>query len=158
MLRKWNVLSWLLVIIWMAVIFSLSAETSAQSDSLSMGITKKIVKLLEKVTGQTKVNIEDFNHIIRKCAHFSIYLVLGLLVMNAVRNTELPIRSKLILTILICIVYAASDEFHQIFVSGRGPQITDVLIDSCGACLGTGIYYGGWRKWRKRAGKLDKNL
>lgn len=32
---------------------------------------------------------------------------------------------------------AATDEIHQLFVSGRSGRITDVLIDGCGAVAGT---------------------
>jgi VanZ family protein len=145
------VFSWMLVFIWMLLIFNLSAEPSNQSNHLSTGVTEKVVELIAAVTGQTHFNIEIFNHVIRKCAHFSIYLVLGLLVLNALRNGHKTIRFKVILTMVICILYAASDEFHQIFVSGRGPKITDVFIDSCGAALGTGIYLIVWRKFKKRA-------
>ena len=33
-------------------------------------------------------------------------------------------------------VYAATDEFHQLFVPGRSGQVKDVLLDSCGAAVG----------------------
>ena len=35
--------------------------------------------------------------------------------------------------------YAASDEFHQLFVEGRAGRVSDVLIDSAGALAGVGI-------------------
>ena len=35
--------------------------------------------------------------------------------------------------------YAASDEFHQLFVTGRSAQVRDVLIDSCGALCGLAL-------------------
>ena len=136
--------------IWMMVIFHLSSQQANQSNNLSTGLTLKVVEVIEKVTGQTNLNIEDFNHIIRKCAHFSIYLVLALLVLNALINSNKAIRSKVILTMIICILYAASDEFHQIFVSGRGPQVKDIFIDSCGALVGTGIYLVVWKNFKKR--------
>lgn len=41
----------------------------------------------------------------------------------------------------ICILYAISDEFHQLFVPGRGGQIRDVLIDSTGAIVGVAICF-----------------
>jgi len=137
-------------VIWMMVIFHLSSQQANQSNNLSTGLTLKVVEVIEKVTGQTNLNIEDFNHIIRKCAHFSIYLVLALLVLNALINSNKAIRSKVILTMIICILYAASDEFHQIFVSGRGPQVKDIFIDSCGALVGTGIYLVVWKNFKKR--------
>ena len=33
-------------------------------------------------------------------------------------------------------LYAASDEFHQMFTGGRSPQVRDVCIDSSGAAVG----------------------
>jgi len=36
----------------------------------------------------------------------------------------------------VCVLFAVSDEFHQQFVPGRGPQVRDVFIDSSGAALG----------------------
>ena len=36
----------------------------------------------------------------------------------------------------ISTAYAATDEFHQIFVPGRAGMLTDVMIDSSGALAG----------------------
>ncbi len=44
------------------------------------------------------------------------------------------------LSLMICILYAISDEVHQSFVPGRGPGVMDVLIDSAGAMVGIGMY------------------
>jgi VanZ family protein len=41
---------------------------------------------------------------------------------------------------VFCVLYAVSDEVHQLFVPGRGAQVTDVLIDNAGAFVGIGIY------------------
>ncbi|MFP5109854.1 VanZ family protein [Neobacillus sp. C211] len=40
----------------------------------------------------------------------------------------------------ICVLFAVSDEFHQLFVAGRGAQVKDVFIDSAGAIVGIVIY------------------
>jgi VanZ family protein len=40
---------------------------------------------------------------------------------------------------VICVGVASSDEFHQLFVYGRGASVKDVLIDSSGAFVG--IYF-----------------
>ena len=45
-------------------------------------------------------------------------------------------RNRIILSLVIGIVYASSDEIHQRFVSGRSGQITDVMIDSFGVLFG----------------------
>ena len=43
-----KLLSWATVILWMALIFFLSAQAAEQSDQLSSGITEKIVQAVEK--------------------------------------------------------------------------------------------------------------
>lgn len=43
---------------------------------------------------------------------------------------------KFATSIIIGIIYATSDEIHQAFVPGRGPLLTDVLIDTMGVILG----------------------
>jgi VanZ family protein len=37
----------------------------------------------------------------------------------------------------IAMLYAATDELHQLFVSERSAQVMDVLIDSAGSLTGT---------------------
>lgn len=43
---------------------------------------------------------------------------------------------KLGFSLIIGIVYASSDEIHQCFTPGRGPLLTDVIIDTMGIFLG----------------------
>lgn len=139
--RKINILlSWMLVFIWMFLIFHLSAEPANQSNKLSTGLTEKVIETVKKVTHANDLNINTLNHVIRKCAHFSSYLVLALLVLNALRKGERLKVKTVILTFAICALYASSDEFHQLFVPGRGPQVKDVFIDIAGAIVGIGLY------------------
>ncbi|WP_246637732.1 VanZ family protein [Crassaminicella profunda] len=70
----------------MLLIFNLSSQAAEQSNQLSTDITKVIVKTVEKVHLKVSFDIKNFNHIIRKNAHFFAYLVLGLLVMNAMKK------------------------------------------------------------------------
>lgn len=127
-------ISWIMVMLWMALIFNLSAQVREESNQLSTGITVIIEKIIEKVNlFDIKFDIKTINHIVRKNAHFFIYLVLGILVMNAIRKSKY-------LALSICIFYAMSDELHQAFVPGRGPGIKDVLIDSAGAYIGVLIF------------------
>ena len=43
---------------------------------------------------------------------------------------------------IFAVLYAASDEFHQLFVPGRAGSIRDVIIDGTGAVLGVCIFVG----------------
>jgi len=134
-------LSWAAVLLWMAVIFNLSSQVAEQSNQLSTGITEVIVKTLGKVAPGADFDIEGFNHIVRKNAHFFAYLGLGLLVLYALRKSWVYDYRCVDMALGICVLFAISDEVHQLFVPGRGGQIKDVIIDSAGAAVGMLVYW-----------------
>ncbi|MGB6432078.1 MAG: VanZ family protein [Candidatus Acidiferrales bacterium] len=73
---------------------------------------------------------------IRKSAHVFEYFVFSVLLWLGIRTA--PGRWQFrwaLLAVAIAGVYGASDEFHQIFVPGRGASVHDVMIDVCGAIL-----------------------
>ncbi|WP_026896056.1 VanZ family protein [Clostridiisalibacter paucivorans] len=133
-------ISWTLVVVWMAIIFLLSSQVVEKSNDLSKGVTKIIVDTVEKVNPKANFNIRRFNHILRKNAHFFAYLILGILVINALNASGKCGYKSVALTLFICVLYAISDEVHQMFVPGRGPQIKDVFIDSAGTIVGILMY------------------
>jgi VanZ family protein len=141
-----TILSWTAVFLWLVLIFSLSAQPAEQSDELSKKVTEVIIETVDRVVPldtdekPTIDLVERFNHIVRKYAHFSAYLVLGLLIMNALRRSGVRGFKAFIFSLLFCILYAVSDEIHQLFVPGRGAQVTDVLIDGAGSFVGIGMY------------------
>ncbi|TCO68517.1 VanZ family protein [Marinisporobacter balticus] len=135
-------ISWIAVILWMFLIFNLSSQVADESDKLSKGITEIVIKTVEKVEPRVDFDISRFNHIVRKNAHFFAYLALGIFVMNAMRRSGRYGYKSVVLVLLICILYAISDEVHQLFVPGRGPGVKDVLIDSAGASVGTLVHLG----------------
>ncbi len=42
---------------------------------------------------------------------------------------------RAIAALLICLIYGATDEFHQTFVDGRSGEVRDVLVDTLGALI-----------------------
>ncbi len=86
--------------------------------------------------------------IFKKGAHFTVYAVLALLFRRALP----PGRSIWALSWILAVLYAASDEWHQSFVPGRHPQLTDVLIDACGAATGLLIFW--WLQRRAQGSAL----
>jgi len=60
--------------------------------------------------------------------------------MNALRRSGVNGWKFILFSLGICVLYAVSDEVHQLFVPGRGRQVRDVLIDSAGAIVGIGLY------------------
>jgi len=146
-----KILSWAVVLLWMAVIFSLSSQVAEQSDQLSGEITEVIVQAIEKAVPKTSdIDVDSLNHIVRKNAHFFTYLVLGLLLINALRNSGMFCNQSIILALVVCILYAVSDEIHQLFVPGRGCQVKDVIIDTAGAAVGVWAYMAITRALWKR--------
>ena len=121
-----NKISLLLVILWMIFIFVMSSFDASSSSNQSNFIIDIITSIINiKVTGLLSL-------IIRKLAHFIEYFILGILVINFITRYD----KKIIIAILLCIIYATSDEIHQIFVPGRSCQITDIMIDSLGSIMG----------------------
>jgi VanZ family protein len=128
----------LAVIFWMAIIFKLSAQPGEQSNLLSTKVTTFIVSLAQQF--RPDMNVLSLNYFIRKCAHFLAYLVLGIIVLFAMRRIGFTGKQSVVFTLLLCIGYAITDELHQAFVPGRTPKLMDVFIDSSGALQGIGIY------------------
>ena len=137
-LRK--ILPWLFVILWMIIIFYLSHQQVEQSNNLSKELTDVIIKAVEKIAPEKNFKLGNFNHIIRKNAHFFSYLILGVLVAYGLGSNGLRGYRGIGLALLICVLYAISDEAHQLFVPGRGGQVKDVILDSAGAIVGIAIY------------------
>jgi len=138
------ILSWVAVILWMALIFFLSSQAAEQSAQLSNGITEAIIRIIEKLAPNIKPDIGGISYFIRKNAHFTAYMVLGILASNALGRSRTSRRTEMnnnIFAFLICVVYAISDEVHQLFVPGRAGQVTDVLIDSAGALIGIAVFF-----------------
>ena len=132
--------SYTAVILWMALIFCFSHQPANESNELSTGITEVIVTAVEKVAPHSDFIIGNLNHLVRKYAHFLIYLVLGVLLIHSLRLRGVGRYKGMGLALFICVLYAISDEVHQLFVPGRGAQLRDVLIDSAGAFVGIGVY------------------
>ena len=84
-MNKRKIISWLAVVLWLTLIFVLSAQPVYKSNGLSKGISEEMVKIIEKISPDRHINIGRFNHYLRKTAHFLSYMVLGILVMNVLR-------------------------------------------------------------------------
>jgi len=131
--------SWVLVLVLMVIIFNFSNQESIISSSNSTSLTEKIFSLckLDKI-----LMFDSFHGLIRKIAHFSVYCLLGYLVYNAIYySCKKDYIYLLALTILIVLIYAGSDEIHQLFVRGRSGEFRDVIIDTSGGSIGGMIYY-----------------
>ena len=124
----------------MTLIFCFSNQKADDSSNLSDSVIKNTIGKTFNIADK---DLAKFVKPVRKAAHFTIYLILGLLVLNCFSVFD---RKTIILSILICVLYAISDEIHQIYVSGRSAEILDVFIDTLGASLGVFIRKKAARK------------
>lgn len=131
----------ILAIIWMGVIFMFSAQVSDESKSSSNKVTSAVVNTVisikkENISEEKRQKIiEDKTFIVRKTAHFTEYFILGLILILYLQTKEKLATKYIILAIIFCVLYATSDEIHQLFVDGRSCKIIDILIDTCGSSL-----------------------
>lgn len=133
-----------LVILCMVLIFCFSSDNADASTKKSDGIIIKTCEFVlgRELTEEEKVKyIDDFVFIVRKGAHLTIYLILGVLLMSYFKELYLVNKKGLIIAFIICFLYACSDEIHQAFVPGRSAEFRDVLIDSLGSLIGIYFYY-----------------
>lgn len=135
-----------LIIITFIIIFKFSGQDAEQSTSLSRGLTMYIINLAEKSKIFLQSNFFDsplqVEHILRKMAHFTIYMILGILIMSFINLFRFKKGEKIAITILAGLGYAAFDELHQSFVPGRTALLTDVMIDTIGVTIGCLIILG----------------
>jgi len=114
---------WLPVFLWALVIFSFSSTSSLKASNFF---------------------IWDF--IYKKIAHLFIYAVLFSLILRAT-------KLNWVLSFLLTMSYAVSDEFHQHFIPGRNASVLDLGFDASGANIAA---YTIWKLRQIPHGKLKK--
>lgn len=73
--------------------------------------------------------------LLKKTGHAIAYGLLAWLYLRAVRRDREASDGLRLLSLLLAAAYGVSDEFHQSFVPGRVPRLSDVLVDGTGATL-----------------------
>ncbi len=120
---------WLPVIFWLVIIFVFSSRSTP------------VV---------SEIDWRDF--LFKKTVHFFEFGILFTLFFRALKNTTKIVRVAL-LALILTVLYAASDEYHQSFIHGRTATLRDVLIDSSGALI---FWLAIWKYLPKAPGKLKK--
>lgn len=137
-----RIVLWILVILWMSLIFFFSSFNGKDSARQSKGVLHHtlgvIIELFDKdITLEEKEEIIDkLDKPVRKVFHGCIFFVLGVLVYLLLNTYSIVDKRLIIYSIVICLLYAISDEVHQTFVSERSGEIRDVIIDTLGSTIG----------------------
>lgn len=129
--KKKKIISWTIWLLWIMIIFFFSSQKGSTSGELSNSIVTFF---------NTFLPISISGYVIRKLAHFTEYFILSILTIHLLKCYRSVGVKETVYIILFCFLYASSDEFHQIFVSGRGPTWLDVMIDTSGSIIGCIIH------------------
>ena len=135
-----KVVLWILVITCMGLIFFFSSQEAPDSRETSSAFIYNIVSFLDVRNTLSEVQIHgicDLLHkFVRTAAHFTIFGLLGFLLLLLFGEYGLSSKRRLIYTVIVAFLYACSDEIHQSFVPGRSAQISDIIVDTLGALCG----------------------
>lgn len=147
--KKIKYIKCIIAIICCIIIFSFSAVPATASTKQSKGLTYNVIKLLNgnKLTEKELAKLTKIvNPVIRKIAHFSIYMILAIFTYMFIEELNIKsksekerLRKNILYTCIFCLIYAIFDEIHQIYVPGRTGKVIDVIIDTLGACTGITI-------------------
>lgn len=162
---KLNIIRGILITVLIAIfvtIFGFSNQNSETSAGLSQKVTNFVVEFVpsiknmpEKEKEQAEYRIEK---VIRKIAHYSIYTLVGILLMALMSTYKIKELDRIAISMIIGVIYAATDEIHQAFVPGRGPLVTDVILDSIGVLTGICIVLLVYKIICKMCGHKYKNI
>ena len=127
--NQFRLLFCFLTLLWMSLIFLFSSQPGEESTEVSTWVGRGIGRIFVPGFQDAAPSAQEawalqIDFYVRKGAHFSVYLVLGMLLTAS------------FLTFRPAAQLRTSDEFHQLFVPGRSGQVRDVCIDSSGVMIG----------------------
>ena len=143
--------AWALCAGWMSFIFLMSAMPGDVSGAQSGTVVRILLALLDALPGRIELSANALSRLEllgRKAAHMTEYAILFFLLSFSLRQSGA--RRIHLKALLLCACYAATDEWHQSFVGGRGPSIVDVGIDTLGAALALCVQALAAHVWKRR--------
>lgn len=160
-MKKTHIFKLLLIIVWLLVIFFFSAENAEKSEQRSDEViveTVETIRQKELTQSEKETIINKYIVIVRKSAHFFLYFILGILVFFFLKDKWKFTLKTVLITIIFCLIYAITDEVHQLFINGRTARIIDVIIDTCGSSLSSLIIYLIFKLINKIKNKKSTNF
>lgn len=147
-----KIISCFFVILWAGVIFFMSSMDTNESNGKSKTIINDVVEksvettnglgITDKHPSKSKMEqiIDKLNYPLRKVAHASEYFIFTILILIALKNSGVNGIKMFVIALIICFIYACTDEYHQTFVNGRTGQFSDALIDTLGGLISCLMY------------------
>jgi len=147
-INKKIIISWILVALWASFIFIMSSMDTNESNDKSKKVISEVVEKSYETTNDLNITnkqpskwkrkkiVGELNQPLRKVAHATEYLILTILLIIAITQSGISGKRAFLYALLVCFIYACTDEYHQTFVKGRTGQFTDSLIDTAGGVIG----------------------
>lgn len=128
----------LLSILIVGFIWGNSLKSIEQSSAQSTPVAESLQPVIDP---EEKIEKPVFHESVRKLAHVAEFFLLGLSVVGFTLSLGAYLNKRFIsMPMLIVLFVAVMDEFIQHF-TGRGSQVTDVMLDFAGALAGLGIVW-----------------
>jgi VanZ family protein len=123
--------AWLPVVLWMTLIFW--GSTNLMSAEHTSRFLVPFLRWLKPDISPAA--LAQVHFLVRKAGHVTEYGILAALLFRGWRSLSSDLWSRTSAALVIAMLFAASDEFHQSFFPSRTASLGDVLIDSSGALL-----------------------
>jgi VanZ family protein len=116
---------WIAVVAWMIVIFMFSTDHFSDARTTAPLFRPSLA------------------FAIRKLAHWAGYFILAVLLVRTLngKSTGIIPKYRVLVSVILAVIYAGLDEWHQSFLRSREATARDVLIDGVGAVCGALSYY-----------------
>ena len=126
------------LLLYTAFIYS-NSLTPADLSSQESGA---VLRMLYSVLGELGLAAPWLTeHVVRKCAHFGEYFILGLLLTKSLNHTKLKSQGRVWGQLYLTTALPFIDETLQLFTPGRSGQISDVWLDMGGMTAGTVLFF-----------------
>lgn len=147
------IVSHALILGWMGLIFYMSAQPGDLSGDISGTVSHLFMRIWNAIFGLnwSEVEIlqmaEIWDYPIRKLAHMTEFGILAVLVYWALGQYRVfgkfcGVPKRYGVAWIFTVVYAATDEIHQLFVPDRSGNLVDVCVDATGALIALLIIWG----------------
>ncbi len=141
-----RIILWVLVLGWIAVLFSLSAQPADVSGKMSGDILENIYdntgeKVIDKERFDKDLFVRANQGRIRRIAHLSMFSVLGILTAAASLYSLGKTVKGLVTALVITVSYSFIDELVQLVTPGRSFEWGDLVRDLLGSFIGILLIY-----------------
>ena len=147
---------WIVTLAWAAQIYYFS--TATYGGVFTTWLLSQVLHVLHVTVSPPTFDL--LHELMRKSAHVTVYAILGMLLYYSLGGSRRQVWQGLTAlgALLLAWGYALTDEYHQMFVSGRGPSLVDTGIDAAGALVGLIIIYTACRLGNRRRVPLEAKV